>query len=134
MIDSSTLKVNSTLSMQAAPGGKLITRNLFYSKAYPLSARLIERGKKEDFEYFYVLYQTSSVFYLKKIIRSLKNRRALWRGDLGEVSIQVFNFIRKSIFFRILKYHRKCRKLFILLRIKMRQSSCSLEIMIQINR
>lgn len=84
VIDSSTLKVNSILSMQAAPGGKLITRNLFYSKAYPLSARLIERGKKENFEYFYVLYQTSSVFYIKKIIRSLKNQRALWRGDLGE--------------------------------------------------
>jgi hypothetical protein len=40
--------------------------------------------KKEDLEYFYVIYQTNSVFYIKKIIRSLKNRRALWRSDLVE--------------------------------------------------
>ena len=87
MLNSQTLLNNATLSEQAAPGGKPITRHLFYSDKYPLSVRILGEGneKKETLEYFYVLYQTSSGSYIKKIIRSLKNNKALWRGDLREV-------------------------------------------------
>ena len=98
MLNSKTLLKNATLSEQAAPGGKPITRHLFYSDKYPLSVRILgkETGK-ETLEYFYVLYQTNSGVYVKKIIRSLKNNKALWRGDLREVVYEQVNSSERII-------------------------------------